>query len=118
MGWCWKQSTVVAQVTAHFHFFHVRGLDVVLLNQAQHFVHHLLLNRAAREPLDQVSGRDEHPRFSQLIHDNLRIEAAADGEEPQLRFQNIRRGGPADRRKVRGDRSVFARMAGVKRLGH
>ena len=49
------------------------------LNDAQHFFHHLLLNRAAAESLDQISGRGDHPWFSQAIDDGFGIEPAADG---------------------------------------
>ena len=56
------------------------------------------------------------PSFS---HDGVGIEAAAGGLEKCKRaLENIRRGGPAERREIGGDGAVLGPVAGLERLGH
>ena len=106
-------------VRADIHFFDVRGLDVVLVNQAQHFSHGRVRQRSGRMRLDRDAGISQRPGLAEAADDRVRIEAAAFGlKESERRFQNIVGGGPAERGEIGGDGAVFRGVPGLKRLGH
>src|SRR5579863_1273001 len=108
-----------AVVTADVYLLDVGGFDVVLMNEAQHFAHGWVTERARRMRLDGDAGRGERPRLSEPADDCGGIEAAAFGlEEAERRLEDVVGCGPAERGEIDGDGAVLRGVAGLERLGH
>ena len=106
-------------IRSDIHLLDVSGLNVVLVNQAQHFSHRGVRQRTGRMRLDRDARRSERPGFSEPAHDGIRIESAAFGlKESEGRFQNINGSGPPERRQIGCHRPVFRGMPRLKRFGH
>src|SRR6202166_3386207 len=91
----------------------------MLVNQAQHFAHGGVRQRAGRMRLDRNARRSERPRFPEAAHDRIRIESPAFGlKKSERRFQNINGGGPSEGGKIGGDSPVFRGVSRLKRFGH
>src|SRR6185503_14774264 len=90
-----------------------------LRDEAERRIHCGLLNRPAREALDQIARRRKHPRAPETIHDGGRLVAAAGSLKKSERgLEDVVGGREANRGEIRGDAAIFGGVAGVKGLRH
>ena len=69
--------------------------------------------------LMETPGVGEGPRFARAIHDGTGSKPPpAAWKNPSGAFENIRRRGPADRRKIDSYGAIFPRVSRVKGFGH
>src|SRR5437016_13756268 len=89
-----QHSVIRAQV----HLLHIPWLDVVLMDQAQHFTHGWMRQRSGRMRLNGNAGRCERPGFGEAASDRVGSKPAACGlKETERPRQSAVGGRPSGR---------------------
>src|ERR1700730_7942065 len=97
----------------------VTWLDIVFVNQSQHFSHGWMRQGSGRMRLDRNTRGNQRPGFGQSTDNRIGIESTALGlKKPERRLENVVGGCPSERCQVNRQGSIFCSRARLERLGH